>query len=285
MIGLSAITSCSSSDSTDVPTANLQPQVITVSREDIRSVVVLDGVIVQNSPVSVPATVAGTVTKVDVTVGTTVQAGAPLVAVQGDTGAPGMVTSPISGVVDTMTVIPQQVVAVGQEVASVAPQGFDAVATVDPSLLYRFYGATPSDIEVQLDQGPAPFSCPFVSLGIPASDIAAGDDPTSQPVQFVCSVPADVQVFSGVQCVIAVTTGLATQALAIPLTAVEGSAGYGYVTVVGPGDQQRTVEVQLGLSNGTEVQVLGGLSEGERILDLPPTLLPAGGAAPAGAGS
>lgn len=157
--------------------------------------------------------------------------------------------------------------------ASQAPQStanaavaYDAVAEVAPSLLYRLY-APPVAIEVQIDRGPAPTGCTFVSVGL------EGADPLSGPVRFRCRLPSTVRVFPGVLLRIAVVTGEATGALLLPVEAVAGSADQGFVTLAPPQGPHRRRTVQLGLTDGVSVQVLEGLSVGDRVTD-PPELLP-----------
>jgi hypothetical protein len=260
----------------DPPSAALQARTITVTRQDVRSVVLLDGSIIQDPPVPVRATTAGIVIKVLVALGTPVHGGDPVASVQPATGGVVSLRAGLGGIVTTIDVLPGQEASIGAEVAQVLPNTFEAEATVDPSLLYRFYAGTPVAVKVQIDKGPAPFDCPFVSLGIPNGASGGGGDPTTQSVYFRCRIPTSIRVFGGIRCVVAVTTAVATNALVIPLTSVEGATDTGFVTLVSPGGRQSTVLVQLGLSNGVDVQVLSGLKDGDTILDLPPSIIPSG---------
>jgi len=280
------LSSCSAgSPSTDAPSASLGPQIVTVTRHDIQSVVVLNGSIIQDADVPVRSTVAGSISKVLVGAGAAVVADQAIAVVTLADGSEATLTSAVDGSVVSVNVITHQNVSVGSDVADVAPHHFQAIATVDPSLLYRFYGGSPTAVRVQIDGGPGPFECPFVSLGTTTGASAGGSGPTaSLPVQLACAIPPSVHIFSGIPCLIAATTGFAKNVLTVPLTAVEGSAQAGYVTLVGHNGAKTTVAISLGISDGNDVQVLSGLNQGDRILDTPPNLLAPTGAASGGPG-
>jgi hypothetical protein len=114
-----------------------------------------------------------------------------------------------------------------------------------------------------------------------------------------CAVPSSVEVFAGLGATMTVTAGEAVNVVSIPLTAVEGSVKEGIVWLAGPGPasgpeaggaagptapdgvpaggpgggpvagpEQR--KVQLGLNDGSRVEVVSGLAEGEAILEFIP---------------
>lgn len=154
---------------------------------------------------------------------------------------------------------------VAPERAAVPPTDrLEAVAVVPPELLYRFYDP-PRSISVKLDRGPGPFDCPLVSLG--AAD-AASNDPLSAPVELRCRIPQDIRAFPGVRVKIAVVTGEARNVLILPVTAVAGESDQGYVTLLRNGERIRR-DVQLGLTDGTNIEIRAGLAEGDRVL-VPP---------------
>lgn len=266
----------------------VSPEAIHPVATTIRSTVVLDGTVVQDEPVEVRAPIAGLVKGDLPAVGVAVKKGdqvatlrGPAPASQGITpaGAPpgitftgplGVARAQVTGVVTSVLVRSGQVVAQDEALALIAPPSFRIEAVVVPDLLFRFYGP-PLDIQAQFDRGPAPFHCPFVSVG---ARIAQGADAQSAPVMLVCRAPSDVQLFAGVKTRVAVTTALAERVVAIPLTAVDGSAGRGLVTVVSGGDRRERREIQLGINDGVLVEVKSGLSVRELILNLAPSLLP-----------
>lgn len=113
-----------------------------------------------------------------------------------------------------------------------------------------------------------------------------------------CAVPTGVEVFAGLGATMTVTAGEAVNVVTVPLTSVEGSVKEGIVWLAGTGmapnsggaaaggpagtapvdgtphgnptgePQQR--KVQLGLNDGSLVEVVSGLAEGEAVLEFIP---------------
>ena len=104
-------------------------------------------------------------------------------------------------------------------------------------------------------------------LATPTTHPDTTGDGTSVEVR--CPVPADQKVFPGLTVSIGVDAGSATGALLVPVTAVEGTVLRGNVWVVtdpAKPDAAEKREVTLGITDGTNVQVTDGLSEGDEIL-------------------
>ncbi len=154
---------------------------------------------------------------------------------------------------------------VARERADGAPTDhLEAVAIVPPELLYRLYDL-PRSISVKLDRGPGPFDCPLSSLGARGGE---SGDPLEAPVELRCRIPQDIRAFPGVRLKIAVVTGEVRNVLILPLTAVAGESDQGYVTLLRDGERIRR-EVRLGLTDGINIEIREGLSEGDRVL-IPP---------------
>lgn len=241
--------------------------VVPVSRGDVRSVVVLDGVVTTAPSVTVGSPEEGRVMTLVAVRGAHVSAGEILAKIRTSSGLEIQVVSPVDGVVASLTAERDQVITGGQSLVIVAPSSFEAVATVDPSLLYRLY-EPPVSITTQIHRGPAPFACPFVSLGADTSD---GGSALDAPVRLRCAIPGSIRVFAGVRVRLAVVTGEATDALLLPVEAVGGSADEGFVTLVGNDGQRTRRTVRLGLTDGLRVQILSGLADGDQVLDPPET--------------
>jgi multidrug efflux pump subunit AcrA (membrane-fusion protein) len=242
-----------------------QPQPITVTRGTIRSVLVLDGVIRPADLVDVAATAPATVSSINQSEGERVEDGETLMELAGSDGSIE-VRSPVTGVVAHVFVAVGQSVAGGDVMATIAPERFEVQALVDPSLLYRLY-EPPVEIRAQIDRGPAPFVCPLVSL---EAELEGAGNPLDAPVSIVCKVPPGVRAFSGVRVRLAVTTGVASDTVVVPVEAVEGSADSGVVWVVQSDGSVAARSVKLGITDGVRVQVISGLVDGERILEFPP---------------
>ncbi len=152
------------------------------------------------------------------------------------------------------------------ELGQSAGRPFDLVSTVDPNLLYRFY-SPPTKIMARIDQGPGPFECTFLSIGNQPGGSA------QDPVQLRCRVPDGIRVFSGVRAKVAVTTGVASNVVVLPVSAVDGDADNGSVTLARADGEHEQRSVRLGLTDGVRVEVVDGLTAGEKVLDIPDGLL------------
>ncbi|WDZ89881.1 HlyD family efflux transporter periplasmic adaptor subunit [Nocardiopsis sp. HUAS JQ3] len=261
---------------------------------EVSSVLVLDAVVRAEPGEPVEARNGGTVSHLWVGEGAELGQGAPVVNVKvpaqgepvvGEDGrVPDALTTeevtlyaPAAGTVSGLEdVMVGDVLEPGAVVATVAPEEFRAVASIPPNDLYRFY-EDPRDILLQIDQGPPATACEFLSLGTAEGGAPVPDDGGGEGAEDVggggggaelaCRVPADLEVFEGVQGQLSVSTGTAANALVIPVTAVRGTAGAGEVVVVGEDGTEETREVVLGVSDGSSVEVTEGLSIGEAVLD------------------
>ncbi|MEU4094538.1 HlyD family secretion protein [Streptomyces sp. NPDC026673] len=174
----------------------------------------------------------------------------PVQEQRADTVEPGVVTA---RAVDISSVISME-----GRVAR-GPGGFVATATVAPAHLYRFIDA-PRTAQVKIVDGPEPFTCRGVRVGADPAD-PSGD------VLLTCSIPGSVKVFAGLPVKVAVRTGHARNAVAVPVSALSGTEGTVHVTVVDGrgGTTRRAVEV--GVVNGVLAQITHGLEAGEKVQD------------------
>ena len=104
-----------------------------------------------------------------------------------------------------------------------------------------------------------------------------------------CAVPAGVEVFAGLGATMTVTAGQATDVVTVPLTSVRGTVKEGSVWLApagtfpdsgtgapagpqaGPqGGEPEERKVQLGLNDGSMVEIVSGLAEGEAVLEFIP---------------
>ncbi|MFF1253234.1 hypothetical protein ACFVYC_12160 [Pseudarthrobacter sp. NPDC058329] len=241
------------------------------------------------------------------------------------------VVAPASGVLETLDVLINQQVSVGETAGSVDPGTFTVSGTVDAAQQYRLL-AKPGSAQVALVGGPAPFTCPAVVLesaaaaaaGGPGAGVTGGTGGVSRSVPYAqadpgtaagapeqggtptgtlsCAVPSSVEVFAGLGATMTVTAGEAVNVVTVPLTAVEGSVKEGIVWLAGtgpapgaggavvdgsagpgaaegvpagvpaggPASEPEQRKVQLGLNDGSRVEVVSGLAEGEAILEFIP---------------
>ena len=173
----------------------------------------------------------------------------------------------------SFTVLVGQMVAVGDTVGQVAPPTFNVTATLAPEQQYRLL-AQPTEAQVTVTGGPAGFTCTGLTITTPlagaGSGTGDGDAPGAGGATVRCAVPADVTVFSGLTAKLTIAGGVAENVLILPMTAVEGAAGSGIVYVVQPDGSSEERPVTLGLNDGVNVEITGGLEEGELVLQFVP---------------
>ena len=232
-----------------------------VERGSITDELTVDGTIARDDAVTVRAQVEGTITNVAVAQGQAVAAGQVLFTVKQVSPVKNIdVVAPEAGELSSFELVKGQPVSLGVEVAKLTPARFHVVGTVDPVLLYRLVGA-PTEAQVTIQGGPAPFTCTGLKVQV-------GEDGSTS---VVCAVPTDQQVFAGLKATLGVTAGSATDVLVVPTTAVQGGAGTGVVWVASAdgGDAEKR-DVQLGVTDGSLVEVVSGLAEGDSIRQFVP---------------
>ena len=287
------------SAATAPPEVDLQSPVVPVAVGTVENVVTVSGTVVADAAVPVKSTAAGKVRKLLVVPGAVVDAGDGLLQVtvtterdpvtttdaegnQVVTERPPLVTTvtvpaPAAGTVGALDVLVDQVVAVGDAVGSIGPGTLSVTAPLTQADQFRLL-TPPASADVTVQGGPAPFVCSGLTLGAPAtssSDTGSGSQPDpgtgSVGTTARCTVPAGTPVFPGMAATVAVQAGTATDVLTLPITAVQGSVQSGNVWVVDPagGDPVET-PVTLGLTDGSVIEVTGGLTEGQGVLEFVP---------------
>lgn len=277
-----------------VPTGQIQDPTVTVTKGDISNDVEATGTIRSVASTPVRATVAGTVNRVFAANGTHVEQGAAVIDVRVETPVDGVaedgstlppkvtfstVVAPAAGTVSGLDLVQQQPVEIGTVVARVAPESYRASATLQAAQLYRLVDR-PSEATVTVKDGPAPFTCTNLSLTSASTVDSSADDQSGQDgsgsdgsnggTQLQCDVPGDVTVFPGLEVTVAVPAGKADAVLTLPTTAVQGSAQKGLVTVVSKDGAREQREVELGITDGEQVEVKSGLAEGDEVLQFVP---------------
>lgn len=269
-----------------VPTGQLTQPQVAVTTGSITNDVTVKGTVSGDPAVPVKATLAGDVLKLSATQGQQVDAGTVLMTLRQQTPNPDgttstktiVVKSPIAGVLTSLPVLATQTVNVGDVVAQVSPPTFSVSGSLDPAAQYRLLNQ-PTEAAVTITGGPAPFNCTGLTITAPqldasgasgASGAAAGAAGGSTDTTVRCAVPATVKVFSGLAATMTISGGSTQNALIVPVTAVEGGSGSGEVYLVAAGASPKKTAVTLGLSDGTHVEVTGGLKAGDQVLEFVP---------------
>lgn len=285
--------------STAFPTGTVTESVITVDRGSIVNDVVLDGSVVADAASEAKATLDGDILEVKAGVGTLVAKGDTLAVVRKEivpepvvtTDADGLetitqpksvfrtesVTAPVAGTVSSMAVVTGQVVAIGDPVATVAPPTFSVTGEIAPQEQYRLR-EKPTEAAVEVIGGPGSFTCTNLSISAPLAGAGSSPDdggegaPVGATVR--CSVPSDVTVFAGLTGSISLPGGSADDVLVLPVTAVKGNAQSGSVWVVGEDGASVETPVELGMNDGSFVEVVSGVDEGASVLEFLPVADP-----------
>ncbi|MEZ0490944.1 secretion protein HlyD [Kineococcus sp. TBRC 1896] len=296
-------------DAAASPSAVVQPPATEISRGDVVNTVDLQGTIQADPATTVKATAAGQVGRVRAEAGQAVEKGTPLFTVvvtveppatstTGDPAATGgaapaattktvTVTSTVAGTLATLDVLAGQDVAVGQDVATVSPGTLTISAPLTQAEQYRLL-TPPTSAQVTVPGGPGAFECTGLRTGTPpvtgdggsTGGAPSGFDPyTGMPADpstamtganVTCAVPDGVQVFAGLSAAVEVTAGQATGVLLAPVTAVQGTVGTGKVWTVAEDGSTTETPVTLGLTDGQNVEVTGGVTEGQQVLQFVP---------------
>jgi hypothetical protein len=275
----------------------VEPQVA-VTTGTVTNTVTVSASVVADPAAQVRATMAGTVHRVLAQEGQAVAADTPVLELRSETPVEPTVTTDAETGMQTvkenkpkvrtetvragtagvlhLTVLKDQVVAVGDAVGSVAPGTLSVQGTLTPDQQYRLINA-PGEGTVTLKGGPAPFVCTGLRIGAAAQDPAAAtDDPAAASAAapasgtVTCSVPAGVTAFPGLGADVEIVNGTAEGALLVPVTAVQGSVQNGNVWVVAEDGSTEQRAIVLGLTDGEHVQVAEGLAEGDTVLEYAP---------------
>jgi macrolide-specific efflux system membrane fusion protein len=281
----------------EVPTGEIVEPQIPVTLGTIQNDVTLTGAVNADAAIPVKATFGGEVREVLVGPGASVAADTGIMVVRAElvnsNGTPytktQTITAGAAGILSSFSVIKGQMVGIGDVIGQVAPTSFNVTATIAPEQLYRL-SAQPTEAQVTVTGGPAPFTCtgltiitPLAGAGSGGGD-SGGDGQTSSGTTVRCVVPADVRVFPGLVADLTISGGVADNVLTVPMTAVQGAADTGVVYVIGADGTQEERPVTLGLSDGVNVEIIDGLDEGEMVLQFVPGAAAGDPNAPGGGG-
>lgn len=243
------------------PDAAITDPVIAVERGSVVNELSLNGNIARDEDVAVRSEITGTVTAVHVADGATVAAGQKLFTIKQDDPKKDIdVLAPEAGEISDIALVKGQPTSIGTEIYTLTPARYHLLATVEPVQLYRLVNA-PGEASVTITGGPAPFTCTGVRVEVSTEGTAS----------VRCAIPADQVVFAGLPATLDLALGQVSDALVIPVTAVQGGSGTGTVWVdSGDGTDPEERDVTLGVNDGTMVEVTAGLEEGESIRQFVP---------------
>ena len=290
-------TGASQSDQPLDPSANYGQMTVTPTKADITNTVSVNGNIENDPSTVVKATGTGEVNYIAVADGTYVEAGAMILQIRKDitnesTPAIGNeentvptqstkiytytdITAPASGTLHLSALL-GQFFNIGDQLGTIAPSTYSAVATLNADQLYRIQ-ETPSEATVTITNGPAPFTCSGLKIVTPdttqKNTNQQGENQQSTGIQARCAIPADQKVFPGLGLKMDIVAGSATDVLTLPISAVEGrfQSGFVYIPASDGAGKPEKKPVTLGLTNGEIVEIKEGLTESDSVLEFIPT--------------
>jgi multidrug efflux pump subunit AcrA (membrane-fusion protein) len=297
LIKLAFVGGIAASSDAATATGQVTDPEVAITTGTIHNDVVLDATVSADPAVPVRATLAGEVRKVLVSGGQAVAVGTPILQIRAEVpnadGSTSVKTATVvsgaAGILSDLPVLVGQLVSIGDAVGQVAPPTFSVTGSLAPAQQYRLLNK-PTDAQVAITGGPAAFTCTGLSITTPLAGAGSGSSSgagtgssgsdgssagstgaTGSSTTVRCAVPAEVTVFAGLAAKMTISGGIAENVLVAPITAVEGSAGTGVVYVADPkGGTPTTRKVTLGISDGKQVQLTGGVVEGDMILEFVP---------------
>lgn len=276
-----------------VPTGQLADPVVSLQRGSIVNTLTVTGQVAYDKAAAGKSPLNGEIVDVFVQVGSEVIYGETVASIRQVTerepiqNADGTVTevapdvvwdeiiAPATGVVSALNVIGKQQVSVGEVAVQVVPTQLLVSGTIPPVQRYRL-ASQPNAAEATITQGPAPFTCTDLKIGSTLGENSGSSDTTGQQAPdttttpITCRIPLEVQAFPGVEATLTIEGGRVDDVLTLPVTAVKGQAGSGIVTVTTPEGAQEERAVTLGLSDGTIIEITGGLAETDSVLEFFP---------------
>jgi len=295
-------------DVSAVPTGEIIEPVIPVALGTIVNDVVVQATVSADPATPLKSTAAGTVDEIFFPQGSTVAAGDVVFDVkveivrapedtideEGKTKPPiyryEQVIAPASGVLSSLSVISKQEVTIGMTAGQIAPPTFSVSGSLQPEQRYRLVDQ-PTDASIAITGGPAAFTCTNLRITTPLAGSEGGGGSTGgdttgaagasgtggggggSTTTVSCPIPGDVTVFSGLAAQMTIAGGKAENVLVVPTTAVRGAAQSGTVWLSLADGSTEERPVGLGLNDGSQVEITGGLVEGDQILQFAPGAL------------
>ncbi|WP_369371166.1 secretion protein HlyD [Promicromonospora sp. Populi] len=278
------------------PTGEITESIVAVEKGSVTNTVTVPASVASDPPIEVKATADGVVAEIQVDdkkIGKderilwikSEEIVEPVVEVDEETGEETVteqepkvtwtsVLAPVAGAVD-VTVLKDQVVAVGETIGTVSPGTLSVSGTLTADQQYRLVGAA-GEAQVTLKGGPAPFTCTGLTIGEAPGGATGGEGAVTESGEAAtgavrCSIPPKIKAFSGLGAEIEITNGNAKDVVVVPISAVLGTSQTGKVwTVAEEGAEPEERDVTLGLTDGLQVEVTKGLKAGEQILEFTP---------------
>lgn len=170
---------------------------------------------------------------------------------------------------------------------TITPLTMSVEATLTPEERYRLE-EDPESVEVRLNGGPEPFECTSIRTSSPVAvsppstpddEMGFIDEPLPQEpgggdsssYTMSCPAPTDIRLVVGLTGSIVVPASEAADILVVPTTAVQSDGVTSQVFIFDSATGQEVpVQVTTGISDGTVIEIVDGLDEGDEILMFAP---------------
>lgn len=271
------------------PDAHFSDSIITAELGSVQNLIEVSAQVQAVAATDVLAGTEGTAVYFAVSSGDRVERGAPLMTIRQSVerepleridseGNPVMISqpplvtdrtvvAPASGAI-TVKASMNQSLGADEVVATIDAGEYFVSGDVPPTQLYRLL-ELPDEAEVTITDGPAPFNCTGLRLA-PQGGGESGEPSTS----LRCDIPTDVRVFPSLPATITLITDSATDVVVLPVTAVQGRFESGSVWVVDASDEPVETPVELGLTDGFQIEIVSGLNPGDQVLEFVPSQQP-----------
>lgn len=266
-----------------------ESDIVTVERGEISSVLVVRGVTVDRPEYALRTVSGGTVTRTTLREGKAVTAETPVIVQLGEE----QITVEHPGVLSRLAVAPGERVGKGVSVAVVRHSGLALQVEVPAEQAYRV-ATEPISAKTTIDGGPGGLDCslaPVADAVIANTPAVEGDASGSQAADLPgsvapgalgappagsvgvagthysawCLLPLDVEAVPGLSARVGLTMDTREDVLMLPVDSVTGSQGSGEVGLVQSDGSVAVHPVQLGISDGTNIEITEGLEEGDQV--------------------
>lgn len=247
------------------PQSRPQSAKVSVERRTISSTLVVEGSITANPAFVIVSPQLGVIdVSQQLRVGGHVKTGDLLASVDGED-----IVAPSGGRILEVLQSTGSQIAKNIPIVVVEYSGFGVEASIPPDLLYRLYEG-PLSAKVNVEAGPSGVDCQIQpTASAPLGDGASERSETGTVV--MCLLPLKAEVASGLTAKMGLDTGTRNDVLTLPVQAVSGSAGKGVVQLVN-GDSSKSITVSLGITDGSFIEIVDGLGEGDVVLGYAPGL-------------
>lgn len=187
--------------------------------------------------------------------------------------------APIGGIL-TRSVALNADVNDGDVLFTISPTTMSIEATLSPEERYRLE-EDPTSAQIRINGGPEPFECTTIRMGdpvtsddtTPPNDDEFPEETAGDTTSFTmsCAAPTDIRLVVGLTGSMVVSASEAKDILVVPTTAVQTDGVTSQVFQLDPATGETTsIQVTLGITDGSVIEVVDGLAEGDEILMFAP---------------